>query len=198
MSCMEREQLFAFAHGMLDAQEEAAARTHVAECARCRQAVEEFARLDAVLEEWKPAEPSPWFDTRVRVALAVEGEGGWRKALGTMQWARWLVPAAAVAALVLVLMVMRQSTPPPQPVARQTPAAQETTPAPEAGRPEAGHESAPAAQAQNPSAPANPATLTRRDETTPEDDLKVLEDFDMLANFDVLSELPPRESRVAN
>jgi hypothetical protein len=198
MSCMEREQLFAFAHGMLDAQDDAAARAHVAVCARCRQAVEEFARLDAVLEEWKPAEPSPWFDTRVRAALAVEGEGGWRKALGAMQWARWLVPAAAVAALVFWLVVARQPAPPPQPLAHQTPAVQKTTPPPEAARPEAGHESAPAVQAQNPSAPANPATLTRRDEATPEDDLKVLEDFDMLANFDVLSELPQRESRVAN
>ena len=198
MSCMEREQLFAFAHGMLDAHEEAAARAHLDECARCRQAVEEFARLDAVLEEWKPAEPSPWFDTRVRAALAVEGEGGWRKALGTMQWARWLVPAAAVALLVFALLVMRQS-PPPQPVARQTPAVQKkATPAPEAARPEAGHESAPAVQAQNPSVPAKPAPVARRDETKPEDDLEVLEDYDMLANFDVLSELPRVETRVAN
>jgi hypothetical protein len=195
---MEREQLSAFAHGMLDTQEEAAARAHVAECARCRQAVEEFARLDAVLNEWGPAEPSPWFDTRLRAALAVEGEGGWRKTLGAMQWARWLLPAAAVVAFVLWLVVTRQPAPPPQPVARQTPAVQETTPPPEAGRREAGHESPPAVQAQNPPGPANPATLMRRDETTPEDDLRVLEDFDMLANFDVLSELPRRETRVAN
>jgi len=195
---MEREQLFAFAHGMLDAQEEAAARTHVAECARCRQAVEEFARLDAVLAEWKPAEPSPWFDTRVRAALAVEGEGGWRKALGAMQWARWLVPAAAVTALVFWLVVARQPAPPPQPVARQAAPVEKAAPPPEGARPEARHELAPVVQAQNPSAPANPPTLTRRDETAPEDDLRVLEDFDMLANFDVLSELPRREARVAN
>jgi hypothetical protein len=198
MSCMEREQLFALAHGMLDAQEEATVRAHVAECARCRQAVDEFARLDAVLDEWKAAEPSPWFDTRLRAALAVEGEGGWRKTFGAMQWARWLVPAAVVAALVLGFMVMRQSTPPPQPVARRAPAVHQAAPAPEAAQPQAGRESAPALQAQNASVPTNPATLERKDETTPEDGLKVLEDFDMLANFDVLSELPQRETRVAN
>jgi hypothetical protein len=198
MSCMDREQLFAFAHGMLDAREEATARTHMAECERCRQAVEEFARLDAVLDEWKSAEPSPWFDTRLRAALAVEGEGGWRKALGAMQWARWLVPAAAVAALVFWLVVARQPPPPPQPVARQAPAVQKATPPPEAGHPKAGHESAPAVQARNAPTPANPAVQVRRDETAPEDDLRVLEDFDMLANFDVLSELPQREARVAN
>jgi hypothetical protein len=199
MSCMEQEQLFAFAHGMLDAQEEAAARVHVDECARCRQAVEEFARLDAVLEEWKPAEPSPWFDTRLRAALAVEGESsGWKRTLAAMQWARWLVPAAVVAALVFWLVAARQPAPPPKPVARQTSPVEKAAPAPEAARPEAGQESAPVVQAQNPSAPANPATLTRRDETTPEDDLRVLEDFDMLANFDVLSELPRGETQVAN
>ena len=198
MSCMEREQLFALAHGMLDVQEEAAARAHLAECARCRQAVEEFARLDAVLDEWKPAEPSPWFDTRLRAALAVETEGGWRKTLAAMQWGRWLVPAAVVTALVLVFMVMRQSTPPPQPVARHAPAVQQTTPAPDAAQPQAGREPGPAVQAQNAPAPTNLATLERKDETTPEDGLEVLEDFDMLANFEVLSELPQRETRVAN
>jgi hypothetical protein len=114
-----------------------------------------------------------------------------------MQWARWLVPAAAVALLVFALLVMRQ-TPSPQPAAHQAPPVEKTTPPSEAGRPEAGHESAPVVQAQNPSAPANPATLTRRDEATPEDDLKVLDDYDMLANFDVLSELPRGENRVAN
>jgi hypothetical protein len=196
MSCMEREQLFALAHGMLDAQEEAAARAHVAECTRCRQAVEEFVRLDAVLDEWRCAEPSPWFDTRLRAALAVEGEGGWRKALGAMQWARWLVPAAVVAALVLALMVMRQSPPSSQPIARRT--AENAVPSPQPARPEVGRESEPVVQAQNPSTPARPATLTRRGERTSEDDLRVLEDLDMLANFDVLSELPQRETRVEN
>jgi anti-sigma factor RsiW len=198
MSCMEREQLFALAHGMLDPQEQAAVRTHVAECARCRQEVEEFARLDAVLDEWQPAEPSPWFDTRLRAAIAAEGEGGWRKALGVMQWVRWLVPAAAVAAFVLWLVVTRQPGPPPVPVAHKTPAVQKSTPAPEVAHSEAEHESAPVVQAQNPPAPANRALQTRTDETAPEDDLRILEDYDMLANFDVLSELPQRETRVAN
>jgi len=198
MNCMDREQLFALAHRMLDADEQATARAHVAECVHCRQAVEEFERLNIVLDEWKPAEPSPWFDARVRAVVAVEGEGGWRKTLGAMQWARWLVPAAAVAALVLVLIVMRQS-PPPQPVAHKTPPpAQTTSPAPEVSRPEAGHESAPVVQAQNPAAPASAPTVVRRDETAPEDDLKAFDDYDMLANFDVLSELPRGETRVVN
>ena len=199
MNCMDREHLVAFSHGMVDAQEEFAARAHVAECARCRQAVEEFARLDAVLDEWKPAEPSPWFDTRVRAALAVEGESGWRKALGAMQWGRWLVPAAAAALLVFALMVMRQSPPPSQPVVHQIPSpVQKTSPAPEAGRPEAGRESTAKVQAQVPSKGATGSTSVQGDEITPEDDLKVLEDYDMLANFDVLSELPRGETRVAN
>jgi hypothetical protein len=198
MNCMDREQLFAFVHGMLDAQEAAGARAHVGECARCRQVVKEFERVNVILDEWKPTEPSPWFDARVRAAVAVEGEGGWRKNLAAMQWARWLLPAAAVALLVFALLVIRQSSPPPQPVAGKTSPVERAAPPPEATPPEAGHESTPVVQAQNASAPANPATLTRRDETTPEDDLRVLEDFDMLANFDVLSELPRGETRVAN
>jgi len=199
MNCMDREQLFSFAHGMLDAQEDAALRAHVAECVHCRQAVEEFERLNVVLDEWKPAEPSPWFDARVRAAVAVEGEGGWRNTLGAMQWARWLVPAAAVALLVFALLVMRQSPPPPQPVARESALpVQKTAPAPEAGRVEATHEPASVAQVQNPAAPASAPTVVRRDERNPEDDLKAFDDYDMLANFDVLSELPRGETRVVN
>ncbi|MBZ5514044.1 MAG: hypothetical protein LAN62_04220 [Acidobacteriia bacterium] len=204
MNCMDRGQLFSLAHHMLDAGEETAARAHVAECTRCRQVLEEFERLDAVLGEWKPVEPSPWFDVRLRAALAVEGEGGWRGKLAAMQWARWLVPAAVVAALVFAVVVMRQPSPPPQPVARQTtPRSQRIVPAPPASQPEAGRGSAPATLAQKPSAPiegigAGSAALREKDETTGEDDLKALEDYDMLANFDVLSELPSREKRVAN
>lgn len=192
MNCIDREQLFALAHRMLDAGEEAAARAHVAECERCRQAVEEYARLDAVLDEWKPTGPSPWFDVRVRAAVAVEGEGGWRKNLAAMQWARWLVPAAAVAALVFWLVVMRLS-PPSRPVARETPPVQKTAPAPEVRQ-----KSSPVVRAQTSSPPAGAVTLAPTDETTPEDDLKTLDDYDMLANFDILSELPRGEARVVN
>jgi anti-sigma factor ChrR (cupin superfamily) len=87
MKCLDQEQLFAYAHRLLEQREEETARAHVDTCPRCRAALEEYARLDAVLDEWKPSEPSPWFDARLRQALA--SWWAWASGRGATRMARW-------------------------------------------------------------------------------------------------------------
>jgi hypothetical protein len=62
----------------------AEARAHVARCAGCREAVEQFAETRNLLRPLteKQAEPGPWFVTRVMAAIAAreqdeEREGVW-------------------------------------------------------------------------------------------------------------------------
>jgi len=75
--CMGKEEMFAYAHQLLEADAERAARQHVAECAACRTVVEEYQSLHSLLDEWKPAEPSVWFDARVRAALRAAPTPAW-------------------------------------------------------------------------------------------------------------------------
>lgn len=101
MRCFERAHLFAYAHRMLEAREAAEVRAHLETCVACRAMVAEYERLESVLDEWKPAEPSPWFDARVRQAVKAQGaaraSAGWMRPL----WSR----LAAASLVVLVLAV---------------------------------------------------------------------------------------------
>jgi hypothetical protein len=47
-------------------------------------------------------------------------------------------------------------------------------------------------------APAKVAHAKARGNTSPEDDLRGLEDYDLIANFEILSELPQGAKKVAN
>ena len=69
-------------------------RAHLGECPRCREIVEQHGRLDALLDEWKAAEPTPGFDARVR--QAVEAQQARREAWGFWgrEWARGLALAS--------------------------------------------------------------------------------------------------------
>lgn len=209
MKCLEREQLFASAHGMLEPREEAGVRTHVADCRRCREIIEAYRKLDAALDEWKPAEPSAWFDARLRATLAVEGEGGIGRALTTLQWARWLVPAALLALVVFSIVLVRQSRRIPQPVARQEATRPvQPAPAPQAEQPAQVRSQSPSArqlqppvtaQTKSPSAaPPQTTVMPEEDELSLYENLQVLEDYDLLANFEILSELPGGGKKVAN
>ena len=189
MKCMDQEKLFGYVHGMLEAREEAEVRAHLERCATCQAAGEEFRRLDAVLDEWKPREPSPWFDARVRAAVAQEEQAQASRSFLGLEWRRWLVPALlmvlAVAATLAVIR-LRSSHRVPEAVARKQ------VPTTERPKPLVA-ESRPAAVAQpEPSAPPG------EDELTLYENLPVLENYDLLANFDVLSELPKRDKQVAN
>jgi len=193
MKCLEREQLFAYAHQMLARQEESEVRAHLAECSACRAVAAEFRQLDAVLDEWKPLEPSPWFDTRVRAAIAAAEEKRAARPFFGLRWV--LVPAVVVVLVMLGILLMRRSPQTPQPVAQQQ-APQVSQPAPDvppADQPKQ------LAQAQPPGAtqPQTTAT-TEEDELSLYQNLPVLEDYDLLANFDVLSELPVGGKKVVN
>jgi anti-sigma factor RsiW len=107
--CMERENLFAYAQHLLESNEEREAREHVAQCARCREAVSAFQRLDAVLDEWKPAAPSPWFDARVRAAAEANPPARFPFGLFGVRWAQVLAPACLVVLVTFAtLLIFRQ------------------------------------------------------------------------------------------
>ena len=169
--CLSREQLFTYSHHQLESREESGVREHVGRCTACEQTVLEFQKLDTVLDEWKPADPSAWFDARVRAAVNSSGMAPSGFTLFGMRWAQWLAPASlAVLVLAASLIVTRvQPNRTPQTVARVFQTAK-----------------SPAAQVE--------------EELTLYKDLPVLEDedYDMLANFDVLSELPRGETKVEN
>lgn len=162
VNCVGREQLFAMAQGMLSGRDVRRTKAHLETCAACRQVLEGYRRLDAVLDEWKPAaEASPWFDARVRAAVAsVKPARPSRGFLGLV-WNHWIAaPALAALLVALGVIVLRNarlhSEKPATAVTAMTPAPSEA-----------------AAQ-----------------ELKMYQDLPVLEDYDMLAGFDVISELP--------
>src|SRR5260370_18179332 len=101
MKCVEREKIFAYIHHLLESRQAGQVRAHVAECARCRAGIGEDRKLDSVLEEWKPIEPSPSFDARLRAAIErtapVHAPLSW---LG-IPALRWLAPAAMLALVVV-------------------------------------------------------------------------------------------------
>lgn len=195
MKCVEREQLFAFTHQMLEPREEGEVRAHLAECSECRAVAEEFRQLDAVLDEWKATEPSPWFDTRLRAVLAAAEEKRAARPLFGLRWAQLLVPAVVVALVVFGVLLLRRSPQAPQPVARQQ-SPQVSQPAravPPETQPKQLAKAQPPAVTQ-----AQTTAAAGEDELSLYQNLPVLEDYDLLVNFDVLSELPARGKRIVN
>ncbi|MGA8184815.1 MAG: anti-sigma factor [Terriglobia bacterium] len=174
MKCNNREKLFLFVHNMLDAGEADGVRRHMAGCEECARAAEEYRRLDSVLDDWNTAEPSPWFDARVRARVAASE----KKNSGFFGFGRVRALAAGVAAVVLILVAVvvfnHQGV-----VENQQPAASQQQP------------TANTASAQN-----SPTTRVLRQPLPPEEQLKMdenlslLEDYEVVANFDALSELP--------
>ncbi|MGH9468838.1 MAG: hypothetical protein ACRD1N_00685 [Terriglobia bacterium] len=181
--CIEKEKLFAYALHLLEGGQQRKTRAHVEQCAACRKAVAEYQELHQALGEWKPAEPSPWFDARARARLrtrAASASAGWPV---WALWRRW-VAVAAVAAVIAVggIRVFRgRST---RTVARVE--AKAASPAPA---------QVVTASAKQVSAAAAPATAAGQ-ELDLYRNLHVLENYDMLANFDVLSELPHPNAKV--
>jgi anti-sigma factor RsiW len=195
MICLNREQLFRYAHHLLNPQEVAAVRAHLGGCSRCREAVINYQRLDAVLDAWKPAEPSAGFDTRVRQAVRAQpaGRAGW--SFGDLRWARTLA-LVSLGALVIagVVWLARSQRPGLNPSALATKQPSVKVPAPIS--PEV--------------AKLKPATVARpqvknsgklepmSSSVSEDEDAGALDDDDLLANFDILSELPKRDARVSD
>ena len=202
MKCCDREQLFAYCRGFLAAGEEEKVRAHVAACAACRAVVQEYEKLDLLLDDWQPAEPSPWFDARVRAAIAADSSQGQssRPRFG-LEWARWLAPALGVAlVLVALFVVIRSRRPPARLVTQPAPAVVPQTP-PKMAKPAPAPAGLPASapeMARMQPVQGQPVANAAVDDLELYEDLSVLEDYDLLANFDVLSELSKGEKKVAN
>jgi predicted anti-sigma-YlaC factor YlaD len=176
--CLEREKIFALAQQMLAGRELQEARGHVEGCESCRNLFQSYHRLDAILDEWSPAaEPSPWFDPRLRAALAAKAERP--SGLLGLSWSRWMAAPALASLLVVASIVMlRQGRVlnHPQSSAATAKVAAVTAP---------------------PAAPVAKAQVTN-DELKMYQNLPVLEDYDMLADFDVISELPKGTHKIAD
>jgi len=117
MKCLERAQLFAYAHQMLEAEVAERVRAHLDTCAACRATVAEYQRLETVLEEWKPAEPSPWFDARVRQAVKSLEAAPPKTRWAGVRWG-WLATASVAVLVVAVSVVAYRSRKVPGPVAQ--------------------------------------------------------------------------------
>lgn len=173
MKCLEREKLFQLVHEMLEPYEAEQVRRHLAACAECARAAEEYCRLDAALDDWSAAEPSPWFDARVRARVASAAEkrpwfGLWRvRAL-----------AAVVAAVVVILAAVVVFHHQPVVENHHTAISQQQ---PEPG-PDATEPSEPTEALRKP--------LPADEQLKMDENLSLLEDYDVVSNFDALSELP--------
>lgn len=107
--CMGKEDLFAYAHHLLEPDAERDLRKHLAECAACRAVVAEYQSLDALLDEWKPAAPSAWFDVRVRAAVAADHPPRWT--LFGFRWAQLLAMACLLALVTAASLIISRRQP---------------------------------------------------------------------------------------
>jgi hypothetical protein len=199
MNCLDRESLFGYAHRLLGEQEATQVRAHLAACSRCREAVERYESLDAVLEEWKPAEPSAWFDARVRQAVEAQEAHRAARRFWSAEWMRGLA-LASLGVLVIAGVAWythrHRPTPTPSTLATQQP---HQAAAPRAPAEVAKLNPAPVAprQAVKGSKPA-PVAPSAAASLNDDEDARTSDDYDLFANFDVLSELPKRGDQVAN
>ena len=207
MKCFEREQLFAYCHRLLAAREEEQVRAHVAECAACRAVVKEYGKLDTLLDGWRPAEPSPWFDARVRAAIAAESAKPYRfRSPFSLGWVRWLAPALGVVLVLTAALAVWRSRRSPERLVTPTVASLPASRAPQNGvapAPGPAPVPVPTPQMARPQPVETPRPVTAaakagEDELGLYENLTVLEDYDLLANFDVLSELSRGEKKVGN
>jgi anti-sigma factor RsiW len=174
MKCYDREKLFMFVHQMLEPDEADAVRRHVADCADCTRFVDDHRKLDAALDDWNVAEPSPWFDAKVRARVAASEQ----KNAGFFGFGRVRVLAAGMAAMALILVAVV--------VFNHQKMAEINQPLSSLERPVAitpgGQVPATTADIRQPLGPEEQLKM--------DENLSVLEDYEVVANFDALSELP--------
>ena len=170
--CPEKEKLFSYVHQMLERDDELEVRSHVGQCRMCEQITNEFQEFDSVLGEWKPVEPSAFFDARLKakVATAATEQSGFP--FFGLRRAQLLAPAFTVLLVVAATLIVFRTrssytSRPSVPSVVQT---------------------------------ANIPAAKVEDELTMYENLPVLEDedYDMLAHFDILSEVPHGAKKIAN
>jgi hypothetical protein len=199
MKCLTTEQLVGYAYGMAEKRAEAEVRAHLGECSRCRDIVEQYSRLNSVLDEWKTAPPTPWFDARLREAVEAQEARGARGF-----WERDWLGALALAALGLLIItgVVWFTRTHASVSNTSTMARRAVTQAPRKASAPANvaelHAPGDTAPAGVTSAPALPDFDLAGVSVNDDKDTQALEDYDLAANFDVLSELPKEQPRVAN
>jgi Putative zinc-finger len=176
-ACIRKESIFALSQGMLTSREERDVQAHLEACPSCRGVFENYRRLDAVLAEWSPAaEPSMWFDGRVRAAAAKRPARSLLALVGVGRGG-WLAAPALAALLVAASVVIVRNAGLQSPAPSSPPLAT-------------------VAVAVQPAAPA--PSQAGAQEIKLYQNLPVLEDYDMLANFDVISDLPQGSHKVAD
>jgi Zn-finger nucleic acid-binding protein len=199
MKCLESEQLIRYAYHLTDKPAASQVRAHLSECPRCREIVEQYGRLDALLDEWKAAEPVPGFDARVR--RAVEAQEARRQGWGFRggEGARGLALALLGGLIIAGTVWFTHSHPwvsnssslarrqPRQASGPQTPAPAVTLLSPSVTAPVGGRP-----------AQAVPELASTGAFSNEDKDALALEDYDLAANFDLLSELPRGDPRVVN
>jgi anti-sigma factor RsiW len=196
MKCLETETLISYAYHLTDELAASQVRAHLAECPRCREIVEQHGRLDALLDEWKAAEPTPWFDVRVRHAVEEQQSRRDARSFWGWDWARGLALASLgvlIIAGVAWFTLSHTGDYTSSRVATQQPHSM------------SGPQTPPqTAKLQSPNGTAHPGVepaqaVPELKSTGAEDkDALALEDYDLAANFDLLSELPKGQARVAN
>jgi len=198
MNCPELERLIQFAYSLLEKEEIAQVSAHLSDCARCRELVAGYQRLDKVMDEWKVGEPSPWFDARVRQAVGGTTATGESRVFWGLGW----VKALALASL-LILVVAGATW-----MAHRHPAAPSvaTAPSPPPAPQKAAQSPAVVAQARpvtikpalKKQAVPEPVVKPEANAPESEDASSSVNDDDLLANFDILSELHKGTGQVAN
>jgi predicted anti-sigma-YlaC factor YlaD len=84
MKCTEINELLPdLAAGLASATPEV--NDHLRSCAECTEALAEFGKTMALLDEWQAPEPSPYFDTRLHARLREEAT---KQPAGWWAWAR--------------------------------------------------------------------------------------------------------------
>ena len=199
MSCFEKEQLFGYASCLLDEKELAAVRAHLGECSRCREVVESYKQVDAVLDEWKNVEPSAWFDAHVRQAVTAQPARGRAWKPWGMGWIRG-VALAALAILVVSGVIWFTRRPRVVPSASTVAVRHSNPPAVTPAVPEVAKVNPVVVKPRHPETPLRAASVVKSGgaPAIDDEDAVTTDDDELLANFDVLSELPKTEARVAN
>jgi anti-sigma factor RsiW len=96
MKCIDvGEQLMDVASGQQAAPELA---EHLRACSACAEHLESLRSTMALLDEWQPPEPSPYFDTRLSARLREE-------AARPRSWLVWLRKPALAAAMAVLLVI---------------------------------------------------------------------------------------------
>jgi anti-sigma factor RsiW len=188
------EKLLLYAHQMLEPSEELSVRAHLAGCPRCRETVESYEDLSAVLDEWKAPESSPWFDARVRAAIAASEP----RAAILNRWSfnlrRWpaVLGMAAISVLAVCAMLLvnhgsrTQQTPARRPSSLTAQRGSRIT---RAGEQDTSTQVA--HQASSEHSGIGTEEPNAAESTQAEDD-------EMLSSFDVLSELPKPQNKQMN